>query len=65
MDNFDDYFKTLGEINQVERDKICCEIRENYEYTIDGVIVTNDKIINVKSITPKIKVSIIILQFNS
>jgi transcription initiation factor TFIIB len=39
MDNFDDYFKTLGEINQVERDKICCEIRENYEYTNKGETV--------------------------
>lgn len=39
MDNFDDYFKTLGEINQVERELKCCEIKENFEYTNKGETV--------------------------
>jgi transcription initiation factor TFIIB len=36
MDDFDDYFKTLGEINHTERELKCCEIKENYEYTNKG-----------------------------
>jgi transcription initiation factor TFIIB len=36
MDNFDDYFNTLGKINNIEREKKCCEIKENYEYTNKG-----------------------------
>lgn len=33
MENFDDYFKTLGEINHVERELKCCEKQENFKYT--------------------------------
>ena len=36
MDNFDDYFNTLGKINHVERVIQCCEITDNYKYTIKG-----------------------------
>ena len=36
MDNFDDYFKTLGKINHVERVIQCCEITDNYKYTNKG-----------------------------
>ena len=36
MDNFDDYFKTLGKINHVERELQCCEITDNYKYTNKG-----------------------------
>ena len=36
MENFDDYFKTLGEINHVERELKCCELKENFEYTNKG-----------------------------
>lgn len=39
MDNFDDYFNTLGKINNIEREKKCCEIKENYEYTNKGETV--------------------------
>lgn len=39
MDNFDDYFKTLGEINHVERELKCCEIKDNFEYTNKGETV--------------------------
>lgn len=36
MDDFDNYFKTLSEINHVGRDLKCCEIKENFEYTNKG-----------------------------
>ena len=36
MDDFDDYFKTLGKINHVERELKCCELKENFEYTNKG-----------------------------
>jgi transcription initiation factor TFIIB len=36
LDNFDDYFKTLGEINHVDRVLQCCEITDNYKYTNKG-----------------------------
>ena len=36
MDKFDDYFKTLGEINHVERELKCCEIKDNFENTNKG-----------------------------
>jgi len=39
MDNFDEYFKTLGEINRVERVIQCCEIKDNYEFTNKGETV--------------------------
>lgn len=39
MDNFDDYFKTLGKINQVERELKCCEIKENFNFTNKGETV--------------------------
>lgn len=39
MENFDDYFKTLGEINHVERELKCCELKENFEYTNKGETV--------------------------
>lgn len=39
MDHFDDYFKTLGEINHIERELKCCELKENYEFTNKGETV--------------------------
>ena len=33
MENFDDYFKNLDGINQVEREIKCCEKKENYEFS--------------------------------
>jgi len=33
MENFDDYFKNLDIINHVEREKKCCEKKENYEFS--------------------------------
>jgi len=39
MGNFDDYFKTLGKINQVDRELKCCEIKENFNFTTKGETV--------------------------
>ncbi len=36
MDDFDDYFKDLDKINYVEKEKSCCELRENFNYTNKG-----------------------------
>jgi transcription initiation factor TFIIB len=36
MDNYDDYFKNLDKINHVETDIKCCEIKDNYEYSLKG-----------------------------
>ena len=52
MENFDDYFKTLGEINHVERELKCCELKENFEYTNKGETVCkicNNTISNIKA----------------
>ena len=36
MDNFDDYFKTLGKINYIEREIKCCEMKDNFNYNDKG-----------------------------
>jgi transcription initiation factor TFIIB len=33
MENFDEYFKNLDTINQVEREIKCCETKDNYDYS--------------------------------
>ena len=36
MNDFDDYFKNLDEINHVDRELKCCEIKENFNFTNKG-----------------------------
>lgn len=39
MDNFDEYFKNLDTINQVEREIKCCEKKENYDLSDKNGII--------------------------
>ena len=36
MNDFDNYFNDLDKVNYVEKEKSCCEIKDNFEYTNKG-----------------------------